>query len=78
MNNGKKEENLEISMLELIKSLLTVKGYSTKCKTAQQKIVQENAFDTPKCYWCCWVTNRDGDKFFAMFDGKEKIKYIPI
>lgn len=62
------EKNLEATMLEKI--MCKLPKFSTKCTTAQHKTVQHNAYDTPKEYWCCWVTDPNGQKFFAMYDNK--------
>jgi L-ascorbate metabolism protein UlaG (beta-lactamase superfamily) len=52
-------------------------GFSTKCTTAQHKSVQSHSHDIPKSFWCCWVTDDSGNKFFAMYDdGKNEVKLL--
>ena len=67
------DRTLEASMLRRLMSLIP--GYQTKCKTAQRKLVQHHLFDTPKEYWCCWVTDAKGKKFYALFD-MQNVKVI--
>ena len=69
-----KNKNLETAMLKKLMSFLP--DYATKCSTAQHKTVQHNVHDVPKTFWCCWVTDSNKKKLFAMFDGKNKVKLI--
>ena len=71
------KENQNHEMLKKIMENLP-ENFQTTCKTAQLKSVQHNAFDTPKECWCCWVTDANGKKFFAMYHiSSDEVKVIP-
>ena len=53
---------------------LMPENFKTKCKTAQLKNVKKDPHDIGKDYWCCWVTDENQKKFFAMYDGKDTLK----
>jgi hypothetical protein len=74
MLQEKEEKSLEASMLERLMSLLP--NHKTKCSTAQRKAIQHHSHDLAKICWCCWVTDDEGDKFFAMYDGENDVKLI--